>query len=143
MPAQQSAQLRLVRRRWHPSRQGARSPKVSDERSVETIGLVATPQAAGIVLNAARVGEVDAMSGGMEFCGGEVAVTTCGFKNGPSQRSVMLLAPSAEAEKAGLGVVELSVKNPCLEEQARVDGKLGNIQAQAWVGENAHEVFEV
>lgn len=55
----------------------------------------------------------------------------------------MLLAPGTEAVNARLGVFELSVKGTCLDEQARVDGELGNIQAQAWIGENAHELIEV
>ena len=83
------------------------------------------------------------MSGGMKFCGREVAITPRGFQNGPRPRRAVFLAPGAKAEKAGFGVVELSVKNPCLDEQARVEGELGNIQTQAWIGENAHEVFVV
>jgi hypothetical protein len=35
------------------------------------------------------------------------------------------------------------VKNSRLDEQARVDGELGNIQTQARIGENAHEMIEV
>lgn len=84
MPAQQGAQVRLVCGRWHPNGESARGAEVRDERSVEAIGLVPASQAASVIFNAAGIGEVDRMSGCMKFCGGEIAVTTCGFKNDAS-----------------------------------------------------------
>ena len=129
-----------------PGGQCGRGAEAGDERGVEAVGLVAVaeaargsparlsslfPSAVSVVLDAARVGDVDAVAGGVQPGGGQFAGATGGFEHGERRGRAVLFAPGAQRGDAGRGVVELRVARARALEQAGVEFGLGDVEAQA------------
>lgn len=105
--------------------------KAGDEFGSEPVGLVAAAKAAREVFDAAWIGDVQVMAGGVEFAGGQFAVAAGGFAHGERRGGAELLAPGAQGLEAGLGVVELGVMGALAPEQAGVEFGFGDVEAQA------------
>ena len=129
--AQERAQELLRGAGGLPRGQRARGAKAGDEGGVEAVGLVALPEAARVILDAARVGDVDAPARGVQCGGGQLAVAAGGFEHGVRRGCAVPLAPRTQAGEAAHGVVELRVVGARAEEQAGVELGLGDVQAQA------------
>lgn len=107
---------------------------VGDELGIEAVGLVAAPQAAGVVLDPARVDDADPVASLMKERGGEFAIRACGFHDGPRQwTGVKFAHPRQQLSDPGRGVLKAGVVL-LLQEEADVEFGLGHINAQADAG---------
>ncbi len=70
--------------------------KAGDERGIETVGLVTASEAAGVILDAAGIGQMHVVTGGMELMGGQFAVVTGGLQDGQRGGGAVLAAPPAQ-----------------------------------------------
>jgi hypothetical protein len=80
--AQQAAQYLLGGTGWLPGWQGPSGAEAGDAGGIEPIGFVAAAQAASVVLDAARVGQMKTIPCRMEFSGHEFIVAAGGFEHG-------------------------------------------------------------
>ena len=104
--------------------------EAGDECGIDAIGFVAVSEAAGVVFDAARVGDVDGAACGVHLGGGQFAVMAGGFEDGERRGGSVLFAPSAEAGDAGFGVVKLRVIGAWAQEQAGIELGFGDVEAQ-------------
>lgn len=129
--AQKAAQELLIGGGRLPDREGASGPKTGDDLGVLLIGLVAAAEAAGMILDAARVDEMDLKAGGVESGGSQIAVEAGGFEHGNRRGRGEFAEPDEEFLEAGLGVLELAELGSGGREKAGVEGVFGDVDAEA------------
>ena len=113
--------------------------EAGDESGIEAVGFVAATEAFGVVFDAAWVGDMNTVAGGVEAGSGQFAVTAGRFEDGQGCRSAVLVAPGAQGGEALGGVLELGVMGVRAEEQAGVELGLGDIEAEAGVDGSAED----
>ena len=131
--AEELAQEELLWRGGLPERERLRggSAEVGDEGSIDAVGLVAAATAASVVLDPARVGEMDWEAGGMKRGGGQFAIKASGLENGDRRSGeAELLGPSDERVEAGGRVGERTMTRAAIEEQTDIELVLGDVDAE-------------
>ena len=129
--AQETAQELLLDGERLPGGQRAIGTEAGDELSIDLIGLVAATEAAGVVLDAAGVGEVDLKAGGVESGGGQIAVMTGGFEDDRGGNRGQFTTPGDEFFQARWGVGKLVVMGGGTQKQTGVERRFGDVEAQA------------
>jgi hypothetical protein len=129
--AHERAQCVLGGAGGNPRGKAARERKPGDERGIDAVGLVAAAEAAGVILDAARVGEMNAMARGVEFDRGQFRITAGRLEDAHGCRRAEVLQPSAQVGDAALGIIELGLEGARAEAQAGVEFGFRNVEAQA------------
>lgn len=115
---------------------------IGDEPGIKAVGLVAQPQAAGVVLDPAGIDNAHPVSRLMQDGSGKLPVGTGGLHDGPLQRIGMELShPCQQLAHSRLGIVKGGVVFMPIEQQTGIEFGLGHIKAKAWVmNGNHHQV---
>lgn len=129
--AEQAAESELFRGGRLPGRQRASGTKAGDDLGIDLVGLVAAAKAAGVVFDAARVGNVHLQACVMKGESRQIAVTTGGFEDDTGRGSLMFSAPGEKLLEAGFGVIELGLLWAGSAQETDVEEAFGNINAEA------------